>query len=280
MIHFVPISDRDTIGAAEALLAEGFGPRHGFFGPLLRRPQPEWAPHRGLLLQAGGRYTGVILCVFSEQTIAGDRRRACNLSSWFIRQPHRAHSLRMLKSAVARKDTIYTSYTPSDSLQRILPVLGFRRMDCRVVASLPLMNGRTRSRGVRVRRWREASGGLSETQTRLASAHEAQGCLVLSLVDGETRHALILRSSWIWRRGLPLKIAKVVYCGDYDLLRRAIEPLHRLLALRGVSLVVSYWPGGAEPVAGKTSRAPFFSKGTESPLYLQPVYSELSHLPI
>lgn len=142
-----PIVSLAQQASALALLDEGFKGGETFWRTAFLAPPGRFG--HGLLLETEGHCAvGVILLFESERGWGGQRRRVVNLSSWFIRPEYRAHALNMICQATADKAGIYTNFSPSGSVQKLMTALGFRYVWQGALQSVPLLNGLSSGSGV------------------------------------------------------------------------------------------------------------------------------------
>jgi len=190
----------------------------------------------------------------------------------------------MFKSALNVADAIYTVYTPNETVRQILPIFGFRKMECQEILSIPLINSLNRRSGIRVKQLKnENDGKLSKFDVDILKDHNQPGYLALHLEKGNKETALVLhvnkrKKNILSGIMISAKVADVIYCGDYGFLRSAMEGIHRYLILRGIFVVGANWPFDCDPINGRRRNSEYFVRGAKSTKYLQPIYSEFSFM--
>ena len=92
-------------------------------------PWPVEEPHRGYALIDRGEVVGFCGTMFSSRRIRGERIRFCNLSSWIVKETHRAHSLQLLRPVLALKDYVVVSPSPNAVALPIYVRLGFKVLE-------------------------------------------------------------------------------------------------------------------------------------------------------
>lgn len=168
--------------------------------PLLRRLNPamhayrwrlafdgRWHPDdgtSGCVLLEGGRPVGVMGMLFSERDIGGRRMPFCNLHSWYVEPEHRAHSLLLLRRALALRDCTLTDFSASPRVVEICRRLGFRGLDDAVVAVPAVPWPRPRAAAVEELDATRAAQVLDAQALRLFHDHLGIDCVQLWLHDG------------------------------------------------------------------------------------------------
>ncbi len=97
-------------------------------------------PNHGFLLRdAKGKIGGGIGAIYAERVIRGQPERFCNITSWCVLEPYRAHSLRLAMTLVAQPGFHFTDLTPTAVVAGALRFLKFKPMDVRmtVLPNLP-----------------------------------------------------------------------------------------------------------------------------------------------
>lgn len=119
----------------------------------------------GCVLRVDGEVVGAYVVVNSRRRLGdGPPRDVCNLAAFCVREDHRAHSLRLVRHALARKDIVYTDLSPSGNVPSMNERLGFHYLDTRTRLVLNTPMG---ARGVRVT-------DDPATIASLLSGHDAQ----------------------------------------------------------------------------------------------------------
>jgi len=92
----------------------------------------------GLALKDGDRTIGFIGLIFSRRYLDGRLEKFCNLTSWFVREEHRARAVSLLLPVIRMRDYTITDLTPSRSVYQIQRKLGFKDLDAKGRILLPL----------------------------------------------------------------------------------------------------------------------------------------------
>jgi hypothetical protein len=193
-------------------------------------PWPVEQPNAGFMLLADGEVVGANLAFYSERTIDGRRERFCNLGAWCVREEHRFHALRLVKSLLAQDGYHFTDLSPSGSVVGLNERLGFAFLDTTtaLAPNLPLPSrprrGRIRSDPAAIERTLDA-GELAIYRDHAATAAARH----LVLTRGDEHCYVIFRKDR--RKGVPL-FASLLYVSNPELLRRMAVPLTRHLLLR------------------------------------------------
>ena len=159
-----------------------------------------------------------------------------NLSSWYVSEDKRGQALWMLRKIASRKNTIFTDLTPTESVVRMLPALGFKPVSAGLVRLfVPQVARRNHSN------WNILNNSATIEHTTdpvLAGAlrdHHQLGCMVAGLCwQGRCFPVVLARR---WRRGL-IPTAEIIYLpvapADMPDLRDAIPALAAHLLRSGV----------------------------------------------
>ncbi len=75
---------------------------------------------------------GFLGLIFSQRWIAGQLEPFCNLSTWFVLEPYRGHSLSLLLPILRRQDLTFTDLSPADVVIKIAGRFGFQRLDQKI----------------------------------------------------------------------------------------------------------------------------------------------------
>ncbi len=245
---------------AAGLLAEGF-PARGEAG--WRAALERLAAHAresgggwpmGQLLIVEGEPVGVGLTPASLRHHADGRAyRLVNVSSLYVRPPHRWRAGLMLRSMVADRDAIYIDLTPSDEIRRMLPMLGFAPVSQGTwVAVLPVQALRLARAGrVHLVAWHDGDDlNTTDPPSAQLAAHRALGGVPMRLEHDEGSTLLVYARRRL--RGLPA--ARLLYVGSHRILQRHLGTLARHLLSRGIGLLSWDARGGSAPLAGRVLR--------------------------
>ena len=223
------ISEADLPQIAK-LLAFGFPRRNlswwrsGLARLALHSP-PDGYPRFGYMLEAEGRSVGVHLLICSAQP-SGAR---CNASSWFVREEFRSFATMLMLRATRQLPGAYVTL-PGSKVSPIVEALGSRRISQGVYAAAPLFA--RQSGDVQVQDWQNAR--LSKADRRLLMDHTAFGCLGVWCHTPDGGQPLIFRRRWIKR----LPCAHLIYCRSLETLEMAAPAIGRMLASRGMPLLL------------------------------------------
>ncbi len=80
---------------------------------------------------------GFLGLIFSQRWIAGRLEPFCNLSTWFVLEPYRGHSLALLLPILRRQDLTFTDLSPADAVIKIAARFGFQALDCSITLLWP-----------------------------------------------------------------------------------------------------------------------------------------------
>jgi hypothetical protein len=146
----------------------------------------------GYFLRIDDRAVGVMLTFAHRRERAGEREVAVNLSSWFVDPAVRILAPMMFRNVVRSGEGVLTELSPSESVKRMLPMLGFAPWNEGLVAvtAAEAMTGAL-AHAVVVPAERIPSDALSESDRRLLHDHDALGCVCAGLHDGATWHPLV-----------------------------------------------------------------------------------------
>ncbi|MBF0141971.1 MAG: hypothetical protein HQL57_03660 [Magnetococcales bacterium] len=191
---------------------------------LCRYPWLSDKPDYGFHLRHEGRVVGVILGLYSERSVAGQKALFCNLGSWCVLPAWRRESLRLLLAALGRKGCHFTSLTPTAEVAAICERLGFRRLPGRfwVVPALS-------PTGFFSRRW-EVVGDHAAIGERLRGQaaedfrwHRRYPWLVhLALGDGGAGWSYLVGTFCRYKR---LPMLRVLHASDPGILAGGLGPL-------------------------------------------------------
>ena len=226
------ISEADLPAIAE-LLAFGISERtlswwRSGLARLALHSSPDGYPRFGYMLEAEGRPVGVHLLICSAQP-SGVR---CNASSWFVRKEFRSFATMLMLRATRQLPGAYVSLWPNPrTVVPVIKALGSRTVWQGVYVALPLFA--RGSADVHLEPWQDAQ--LPEADRRLLMDHTAFGCLGVWCRTPDGGHPLIFRRRWLKRR---IPCAHLIYCRSLELLEAAAPAIGRMLASRGMPLLL------------------------------------------
>ena len=199
-------------------------------------PWPVSERQRGYALCEGDAVVGFYGTMFSHRTVNGRPVRFCNLSSWIVRESHRAQSLQILRPILALEDYVLVNPSPNAAVMPIFRRFGFEVLDDTqwLIAPLAGPGGMLKAMGAslvtnagRIRERLDDSGRQIHDHLRGTVAAEAL------LVRGERRcHVVATRSPWKGR----WRLAHVRYASDWEMFWEH-APLAALAFLRTLGTV-------------------------------------------
>jgi hypothetical protein len=184
---------------------------------LFDQPWPVEEPQRGYVLFDGSDLVGFYGTMFSRRRIGGRTIRFCNLSSWIVKESHRASSLELLKPIMALQDHILVNPSPNAIAYSIFARLGFVVLEDSQWLVTPLPGPRHLAKAMgasvvmepdRIRDRLDPSGREIHDHLRGSVAREAL------LVRGDRQcHVVATASPWKGR----WRLAHVRYASDWDM---------------------------------------------------------------
>jgi hypothetical protein len=254
--------------AASDLLKEGFPLRSAeFWRRGLRRLEAhpgnqEARVNIGQLMLAGGQAVGVALTPASlRHQPHGEPVRHINLSSWYIREPHRWRAALMLRQLMADPKAVYTDLTPSPEVARMLPLLGMRAVNTGVWIDPLLKHVMKPGPQGRLQRWQlgQALPAHAPSAT-LLQHHTELGAMSLVWETASLRQLIVLQPTRIRR----VPAVRLAYAQSLSHFRLALPALARLLLPRGRLLVESDSRADmAAPGAWFRPRGVWYARGDE-----------------
>ena len=181
-------------------------------------PWPVEEPQRGYVLIDRGQVVGFCGTMFSRRQVRGERIRFCSLSSWIVRETHRAHSLQLLRPILALEDYVIVSPSPNAVALPIYVRLGFEVLEDTQWLIAPLASPRQIVRSVgtslitnpeRIRERLDAPDREIHDHLHGTVAAEA-----LLLRGGRSCHVVATASPWKGR----WRLAHVRYASDWGML--------------------------------------------------------------
>lgn len=188
---------------------------------------PPWnaaSDEHGYLLAADGEVVGANLVYWAEREIDGRPELFCNLAALCVRADHRAHTVRLLRTALRRRDAHFTDLSPSGNVVEINRRLGFEPLDTTtaLVPCVPL----PWPRGTRLVTGLDEIAGLLTGEDRrvFEDIRGARAARHLVVVRGDEHCYVIYRRDR--RKRLPV-FASLLHVGNPDVL---LATLPRVLA--------------------------------------------------
>lgn len=265
--------------AVASLLAHGFPTRDrqfwlGAFVQLRRHATPPGLPKYGYLLESGGRTIGAVLLICSLVRTGGKDARRCNLSSWYVDPAFRAYAPMLVSQAFRHKDVTFVNVSPARHTWPILEAQGFSRFCEGVFFAVPALSGLFGGPKVRVfDGTRKPPVSFDPRDQDMLLQHAAYGCVSLWCATAERAYPFVFRRRWV--RGI-VPYAQLIYCSDVADFVRFAGPLGRVLARRGMPLVMI---DANAPIPGLVGRysggnMPKYFKGPQRPRLGDLAYSE------
>lgn len=185
---------------------------------LFEPPWPVEEPQRGYALLDEGRVVGFYGTMFSRRIVQGRPVRFCNLSTWIVKESHRAQSLQILRPILALEDYVLVNPSPNAAVLPIFKRFGFEPLETSQWLTIPVADPRSLLRAwgttlvvdpERIRQNLDAEGRKIHEHLRGTVAAEA-----LVLRGGRACHVVATASRW--KRGL--RLAHVRYASDWSML--------------------------------------------------------------
>ena len=248
------IAESDFDDLAE-LLTEGFPQDKAYWQRGLDRMAGlaaiEALPRFGYVLEDGASLAGALLVIASCR---GERMHA-NVSGWYVRPSHRAHSTLLVSTATRLKHVIYINASPAPHTWRTLEATGWKPYNFGRSAAFPLL---------------DFQGGRIVTtipehlpEKRLLEDHRHWGCVSLICEREGILSPFVFRPRRIMRPPLPMM--ELIYCRSMVELARCGGTLARHFLLRGhagllfdgkITNFAAYYAPGKEPRFYKGPQAP------------------------
>lgn len=247
-----------------------------------RLMRPKWVlpdGERGFRLLSEGRTVGAYVAVHARRPVGGVETTVCNLAAFCVLPEFRMHSLRLMRTLLSQKETVFTDLSPSGAVPAMNERLGFQHFEVstRLMANLPAVARRGAS--------------VSDDDARIAGALAGVDAdLYRDHRDAAAARHLVVRAAGgyaylVYRRDrrkrMPLFATPLYVGGDAEILRQAWPLVAAHLLRRGLPFTLA-----EERVLGFTPRGlgrqmahprPRMYRGEPAPHdYL---YSELALLP-
>jgi hypothetical protein len=246
----------DDLETLAGFLAEGFPLRardywNAGLARLAALPPVEGIARFGYVLESGQGVVGVLLMLSSRR---GDQIVA-NVSSWYVRPSHRAHSTLLVSMATKLKHVIYLNASPAPHTWQTLQATGWKPYNSgrsAVVSFLGFGGGKV-------------SGTIpAELPERmLLEDHRAFGCISLVCEKDGKYSPFVFRPRRIARPPLPMM--ELIYCRETAEFVRCGAALGRHFLRRGypgfladgrIAGALSHYSENKEPRFYKGPRAP------------------------
>jgi hypothetical protein len=234
------IEERD-LEAVASLLAQGFRARDEkfwleAFAQLRRHATPEGLPKYGYLLESDGRAVGAVLLICSLVPAGDKDARRCNLSSWYVDPAFRAYAPLLVSQALRHKDVTYVNVSPAPHTRPIIEAQGFSRYCDGILAAVPMLSGWFGGAKVAVfDGTRKPLVSFDPRDYDILLQHAELGCVSLWCATAERAYPFAFRKRFV--RGV-FPCAQLIYCNDVADFVRFAGPIGRMLARRGLPLVI------------------------------------------
>lgn len=221
---------------------------------------PTGVPKYGHVLERNGTLVGVILVIFSSQTINGVEHLRCNGSSLYVIPAFSGYGALLVKRALQRKDVTYLNLTPARHTLDMLEVQGYNRFSNGVFVALPALSPATDLRIRPVETAADLDARLEPFEAKLLLAHVGFGCIsVLCEKDGQ-----IYPFVFALRRKYGIPIAHLVYSRDQQNFVCFAGALGRFLRRYGYRVVILDANGDIPELTGQYfAMRPKFAMGPE-----------------
>ncbi len=231
-----PIAKADVPAVIDCL-CRGFPgrPRRHWEVALARmaeRPVVEDLPRYGYVLADRDRIVGVMLTLYVLEPDENGAAIRCNLSSWAVDTDFRSYAVKLIKTALARRDVTFLSVTPSPVTRKVTEALRFRRFADGQQAFLPILSrAKPGMRVVEARPDTPELDLLPERERALLLEHAAYDCdAVICLSDGAA-YPFIFKARRVLKGRIPC--SQVIYCRSHEELARCAGALGRYLLRKG-----------------------------------------------
>jgi hypothetical protein len=262
-MHIREIAHDDLSGIKD-LLCEGFPRRseaywRGALQSLDERPDVEGYPKFGYLLEVEGKAEGVLLLLTSSQ----EGRIFSNLSSWYVREPHRKFATFLFQRSMRIKGGSYVNLSPSPGVLPIAKAFGFKPYTLGTFLIEPRAAFKRGSAQVSSASAEEVVQLCGEDLTLrdTVQRHIKFGCRGLKIEDDHGAILALYRGTR-FKRYLPT--AQFVF-GDIDRMVAAAGPLYRALIKQGIVCALLDRPEHLDPgfgISALADRGIRYAKGT------------------
>jgi len=246
----------------------------------IRQPWQAGAPNYGFMLVSGDEVAGVYLAFYSQRVIDGEVEKICNLAAWCVKESHRAHGLRLVKSMIGQQGYSFTDLSPSGNVIELNKRMGFQHLDMAtaLVPNLPWVGFGVKITSDPIEIQSRLSGRTFEIYRDLANAPAAHHLVV----SRNGRHCyIIFRKDR--RKKLPL-FASILYVSDPELFGQVARSVFGYLLLRcGIPFtllekrVAHHVPKLAFEL--RSARPKMFRSARLRPDQIDYLYSELTCVP-
>lgn len=269
---------------AYAAAAIGRGIAADEFAAALHPPWNHGSAPSGYVLLAGDRIVGALLTIAARRTIRGRVRNVCNFSSWAVDPQYRSYSLGLLARALREPDTIYTNFTASAAVAKVLQTFKFQAISDRERILLPGWHGDRRSSFAAI-----SDVDCIEQALRERGAHQVAAIVAdhrdtrakwIGATDGPRQITVAFHLMRVAR----VRFAHLLYCSNPDVLPDALGAIARA-ARRAWGWHAIAWseyqvPRGGPSIVVRRPRPIFYRGADVGPEDIDGLYSELTLLPV
>ncbi|AOF90541.1 hypothetical protein [Sinorhizobium sp. RAC02] len=229
-----------------------------------RRPVGDF-PQYGYVLDSAGRIVGVMLTLYFPALGQRDAVR-CNLSSWAVDEDFRSYALKLVMTAMRRKEVTYLSITPAPVTLKVTEALRFKRFADGQLAFLPILSSTGKPvQVVEVRPDAPELGLLPQDEQEMLLQHAAMGCRALICIRDGLASPFVFKTRRVLKGLVPC--SQVIYCRSHADLSQHAGALGRHLLRKGQLICLVDSNG---PVTGLVGRyfaeiGPKYFKGPNPP---------------
>lgn len=266
-----PIDEVD-LSAVIDCLCRGFPERQrqywqDAFARMAQRPPVEDLPRYGYALDNNGQIVGVMLTLYFRYPGATGDVIRCNLSSWAVDEGFRPYAVKLIKTALARRDVTFLSVTPAPITRKVMDALRFQRLANGQQAFVPVLS--RSGHGMRVV---VAKPGvpeldlLAEHERHILMEHAALGCEPLICTRDDAAYPFILKTRHILKGRIPC--SQVIYCRSHEALGQCAGAIGRYLLRKGQLLALVDASATVPGLVGRyfAESGPKYYKGPNPPL--------------
>ena len=243
---------------------------------MAERPSIEGCPRYGHILESSNRVVGVVLVIYSRQTLPTGTTLRCNLSSWCVDREYRGYALALHAAAVKRKDVTYLNISPAPHTRRAIELARFERFSSGQMVFAPILSASRRD--VRVATFAQnapEAALLTEDERALLAEHAALGCLSIVCISDGVAHPFVFQRRAAFHRLVPCQ--QLIYCRSMDEFVQFAGSIGRHLLWRAWPIFLADANGPLAGLVGKyfAEYGPKYFKGPTPPRIGDLSYTEL-----
>jgi hypothetical protein len=190
----------------------------------------DWArseEHRGYALVDQGVPVGFVGLIFADIRMNGTLERFCNVTTWTVRETHRAKALSLVMPIRKLKGYTITNFTATPRVHQIFSGLGFRDLDTHTTVLHPLPSLRFGSARARISfDPEEIRRDLADAERRILDAHRSYAEHLLVTAGDETCYVV-----YTVGRRRKLRTARIHYLSDQAVFADNIRSIQTRLLL-------------------------------------------------